>query len=56
MEKVFVVMTVNSYFIGVYSSHEKAQEVVVRLGGEYMGAELIVEEHKINDLSMFNKI
>lgn len=54
MDKVFVVMNLNSTFVGVYSDRNKAQSVVDRMQGTFDGSELIVEENPINDLSMFN--
>jgi hypothetical protein len=56
MEKVFVVMNLDSHFIGVYSCRQKAQEVVDRMKGKFFGSELIIEETSIDDFSMFNPI
>lgn len=56
MKKVFVVMDINSHFISVCSCYQKAKNIVERLGGEYLGNELIIEENSINDFSMFDPI
>ncbi len=56
MKKVFVVMDIKSTFIGVYSCRQKAQQVVDRMGGEFEGNELIIEEHPLDDFSMFDPL
>ncbi len=56
MDKVFVVMDIESVFMAVYSSKEKAQQFVDRMRGTYLGNELIVEETPIDDFSMFEPL
>lgn len=56
MDKVFIVMDIESVFVGVYSSKEKAQQAVDRMKGTYLGNKLIIEETAIDDFSMFDPL
>ena len=49
-------MDIKSTFIGVYSCRQKAQQVVERMGGEFEGNELIIEEHPLDDFSLFDPL
>lgn len=59
---IFVLMSIESAFVGAYDSHQKAKEVMDRMRGTMLdhnngeAVELIIEKTTLNDLSMFNPI
>jgi len=56
MEKVFVVTDTDSTFIGTYSCHQKAQQVVDRMEGKFLDNDLIISEEPLDDFSMFDPL
>ena len=55
MTMVYVVTTLESEFISVHSSKEKAQECIDFLGGNHLGKELTISHEGIDDPHMCNE-